>query len=84
MFQDSGEDCVFMETAVNLKRIPHMFIECIPLPRHIGDMAPIYFKVDWRFISVSFNKCWNSVGKNSFIVDIKLTDSVVKSLIFHA
>jgi len=45
MFSDRGEDCVFMETCMNLKRYPHMVVECIPLPKEIGDMAPIYFKV---------------------------------------
>jgi len=45
MFSDRGEDCVFMETCMNLKRYPHMVIECIPLPKEVGDMAPIYFKV---------------------------------------
>jgi len=45
MFSDRGEDCVFMETCMNLKRYPHMVIECIPLPKEIGDVAPIYFKV---------------------------------------
>ena len=45
MFSDQGEDCVFMETCMNLKRYPHMVIECVPLPKEIGDVAPIYFKV---------------------------------------
>ena len=45
MFEENDEDCVFMETAMNLKRLPHLVIECVPLPKHIGDTAPIYFKV---------------------------------------
>jgi len=45
MFSDLDEDCVFMETCMKLKRYPHMVIECVPLPKEIGDMAPIYFKV---------------------------------------
>jgi len=45
MFSDRGEDCVFMETCMHLKRYPHMVIECVPLPKEVGDMAPIYFKV---------------------------------------
>jgi len=45
MFSDRGEDCVFMETCMNMKRYPHMVIECIPLPKETGEMAPIYFKV---------------------------------------
>jgi len=30
---------------MNLKRFPHMAIECIPLPISAGETAPIYFKV---------------------------------------
>ena len=45
MFLEDDEDIVFMETSMRLKSYPHMSIECIPLPRELGDMAPIYFKV---------------------------------------
>ena len=45
MFQDKDEDVVFMETAMHLRHMPHMMVECVPLPREVGDMAPIYFKV---------------------------------------
>src|SRR6218665_1070499 len=47
MFADSGRDCVFMETSINLKRYPHMVIECVPMPKEVGEMAPIYFKVKY-------------------------------------
>ncbi|XP_028656231.2 CWF19-like protein 2 [Erpetoichthys calabaricus] len=43
-FNDKGLDCVFLETHMNPKQRRHMVYECIPLPREIGDMAPIYFK----------------------------------------
>ncbi|KAG2457011.1 GCYA2 cyclase, partial [Polypterus senegalus] len=43
-FKDKGLDCVFLETHMNPKQRRHMVYECIPLPREIGDMAPIYFK----------------------------------------
>ena len=36
---------VFLETCKQLKKQRHMIIECIPLPKEIGDMSPIYFKV---------------------------------------
>ena len=26
---------------------PHTVVHCIPLPRDVGDLAPIYFKVSW-------------------------------------
>jgi len=44
MFEDQDLDCVFMETHMNPKKRMHMVYECIPLPKELGDMAPIYFK----------------------------------------
>ena len=44
MFEQRDEDCVFMETCMGLHRFPHMALECVPMPREVGDMAPIYFK----------------------------------------
>ncbi|XP_044142956.1 CWF19-like protein 2 [Bufo gargarizans] len=44
MFADKGLDCVFLETNMNLKKRFHLVYECIPLPKEVGDMAPIYFK----------------------------------------
>lgn len=45
MFESQDLDCVFMETHMNPRKRQHMVLECIPLPRELGDMAPIYFKV---------------------------------------
>ena len=45
MFEDQGEDCVFMEMSRNIRHHPHMVLECIPLPKEVGDLSPIYFKV---------------------------------------
>ena len=45
MFEDKGLDCIFLETNMNMKKQYHMVYECIPLPKEVGDMAPIYFKV---------------------------------------
>ena len=51
--EDDDEDCVFMEICTRLKKSPHMVIECVPLPRELGDMAPIYFKGSLHyFISI--------------------------------
>uniref|UniRef100_A0A671PQT6 CWF19-like protein 2 n=1 Tax=Sinocyclocheilus anshuiensis TaxID=1608454 RepID=A0A671PQT6_9TELE len=44
MFESQELDCVFLETHMNPKRQLHMMYECVPLPRELGDMAPIYFK----------------------------------------
>ncbi|XP_067307444.1 CWF19-like protein 2 [Pseudorasbora parva] len=44
MFESQELDCVFLETHMNPKRHQHMVYECVPLPKELGDMAPIYFK----------------------------------------
>ncbi|XP_060575172.1 CWF19-like protein 2 [Ruditapes philippinarum] len=44
MFADRDEDVVFMETSMKLKQFPHMCIECVPMDKEVGDLAPIYFK----------------------------------------
>ncbi|NWH74882.1 C19L2 protein, partial [Piaya cayana] len=44
MFEAKDLDCVFLETNMNMKKRYHMVYECIPLPKEVGDMAPIYFK----------------------------------------
>lgn len=44
MFASSDDDIVFFETAMYLNRFPHMSLQCVPLPREQGDLAPIYFK----------------------------------------
>jgi len=44
MFNAQGEDCVFFETAMGLKKKPHMVIECAPMEREMGDLAPMYFQ----------------------------------------
>ena len=45
MFSERDEDVVFMETSMRLKHFPHMSVECIPMDKEVGDLAPIYFKV---------------------------------------
>ncbi|KAL4230580.1 hypothetical protein ACF0H5_010958 [Mactra antiquata] len=44
MFAANDEDVVFMETSMKLKQFPHMCIECVPMDKEVGDLAPIYFK----------------------------------------
>ncbi|NXL50595.1 C19L2 protein, partial [Podilymbus podiceps] len=44
MFEDKDLDCVFLETNMSMKKRYHMVYECIPLPKEVGDMAPVYFK----------------------------------------
>lgn len=45
MFESQDLDCVFMEAHIYPRKQKHMVLECIPLPRELGDMAPVYFKV---------------------------------------
>ena len=44
MFAEREMDVVFMETYSSTKGKNHMYIECIPLPKEIGELAPMYFK----------------------------------------
>ena len=63
MFEADDEDCVFMETSRSLQRQPHMVLECIPLPREVGDMAPIYFKVRTTAAGeLGLKKIWRKNG----------------------
>ena len=45
MCKAEDKDVIFFETATYLKKLPHMYIECVPLPKETGELAPIYFKV---------------------------------------
>ena len=67
LFQDKGEDIVFFETAIYLKKFPHMLIECVPLEKEIGDMAPIYFKK-------AILECETEWATNKKLVDLKGRD----------
>ncbi|XP_048512561.1 CWF19-like protein 2 homolog isoform X2 [Athalia rosae] len=53
MFMDQEEDVVFFETSMVHRKFPHMQLECVPLPKEIGDLAPLYFKNLYRKL------CWN-------------------------
>lgn len=44
MFLAMDQDVVFMETCMGLRYHPHMYIECVPMEKETGDLAPIYFK----------------------------------------
>ena len=39
-----AQDCVFFESALHLRRGPHMAVECVPVPEEAGEMAPMYFQ----------------------------------------
>lgn len=44
-FFEMQEKCVtFLETSLNFHRCPHAIMECIPMPKETGELAPLYFK----------------------------------------
>lgn len=45
MFKEREEDVLFLETCKSLKSQPHLSIECIPMPKELAQLAPIYFSV---------------------------------------
>lgn len=55
MFTSEDLYPVFFEIYKKRRRFSHMQLECIPLPRDMGESAPMYFKVSmlsYRNISV--------------------------------
>lgn len=44
MFEDKQQDVVFFETCMNIKYYPHMVLQCVPLSKEEGSLAPMYFK----------------------------------------
>lgn len=44
MFSDFDMDVVFTECYTSTARRSHMYIDCIPVPKDEGSMAPMYFK----------------------------------------
>ena len=60
-----GEDMIFLETCKNLRHQNHCIIECVPVPKEIGDMAPIYFKACLHFLKLV---CW----KERFLILYRL------------
>ncbi|XP_026493873.2 CWF19-like protein 2 homolog [Vanessa tameamea] len=63
-FNTQNKDVVFYETATRLHRCPHMVLNCVPLPRDIGDMASIYFKK-------ALMECEAEWSMNKKVVDLK-------------
>ena len=57
---------VFLETCKHLKKQHHMIIECIPMPKEIGEMSPIYFKVGLK--GDTGKTKWNSYQWTFFLI----------------
>lgn len=47
IFLQRGQDVIFFENARSLNKFPHMALHCVPLDKEQGDLAPIYFKVNF-------------------------------------
>ncbi|XP_067013384.2 CWF19-like protein 2 [Anabrus simplex] len=67
MFSKMDEDVVFFETAMYLGRFPHMVLECVPMPKETGDLAPIYFKK-------AILECEMEWSNNKKVVDLSKKD----------
>jgi len=80
MFNSQGEDCVFFETAMGFRKKPHMVIECVPMPRDMGDLAPMYFQK-------AIQECETEWSNNKKLIKLKernIARSVPKGLpYFH-
>ena len=46
MFMKENLYPIFFEVYVKRHKFSHMQLKCIPLPKEIGELAPIYFKVN--------------------------------------
>lgn len=70
------EDVVFLETCKQLRKQHHMIIECVPLPKETGDMAPVYFKVG-RTVKIprltNHNAIWPSTGKLTRVAQVNIS-----------
>ncbi|TNN01926.1 hypothetical protein fugu_011308 [Takifugu bimaculatus] len=80
MFKSQDLDCVFMETHIYPRQQRHMVLECVPLPRELGDMAPIYFKK-------AIMECDDEWAMNKKVVDLSAKDirrSVPRGLPYFA
>eukprot|EP00095_Tigriopus_kingsejongensis_P003050 maker-scaffold101_size371023-snap-gene-0.17 protein:Tk03050 transcript:maker-scaffold101_size371023-snap-gene-0.17-mRNA-1 annotation:"cwf19-like protein 2" len=73
-------DCIFFEHADRLKSFPHMIVECVPIPRESGDMAPMFFQKAIQECEME----WSDNKKLIHLKDKSLKRSVPKGLpYFH-
>ncbi|CAH0757576.1 unnamed protein product [Diatraea saccharalis] len=66
-YNSQSQDVVFFELATKLHRFPHMVINCVPVPRDVGDMASIYFKK-------ALLECETEWSMNKKVVELKGKD----------
>jgi len=49
MFMNENLYPIFFEVYKKRQKCSHMQLQCIPLPKEIGELAPLYFKVNIIF-----------------------------------
>ena len=79
MFKAQDEDILFLETFYLRKR-QHLVVECLPLPKELGDTAPIYFKVRWLVQLFTLGLKWSGLGKHPIAIGVPLPVSLSLSL----
>lgn len=60
MFTSENLYAIFFEVYKKHQKYSHMQLQCIPLPKEIGELAPMYFKVSKRRTSCFLLLCNNS------------------------
>uniref|UniRef100_H2ZM96 CWF19-like protein 2 n=1 Tax=Ciona savignyi TaxID=51511 RepID=H2ZM96_CIOSA len=64
MFLKQDNDCVFLQTCIMLQKSHHFVVECVPLPKELGDLAPIYFKK-------AIQECESEWSQNKKLIDTR-------------
>lgn len=67
MFTDQNQYPVFYEIYKGRYKFPHMQLECVPLPKKVGELAPIYFKK-------ALLECETEWSMNKKIIDLENKD----------
>ena len=65
LYAAEDEDCVFFESCLNVRgQRSHLKLECVPLPREMGDVAPMYFQK-------AIQECEGMWAQNVKLVNLK-------------
>ncbi|XP_002131055.2 CWF19-like protein 2 [Ciona intestinalis] len=64
LFLKQDSDCIFMQTCIMLNKSHHFVVECVPLPKELGDVAPIYFKK-------AIQECETEWSQNKKLIDTR-------------
>ncbi len=67
---EDESDCIFFESAMSLRHHPHMVLECVPLPKELGETAPMYFQ---KAIQVTSAYKIQYASDNTWTVLLELT-----------